>query len=78
MQPGARRTLLGIGGVLMIVAGVYLTFAAGVVFVLALTDISGFVTNTTAVLSFLALLASGLAAGFLGVRALRVRRRSQR
>ena len=63
-----------IGGILMVVAGVYLTFAAGVMFVLALTDFSGLVTNAATVALLLALLASGLAVGFLGVRALRSRR----
>ena len=71
-QQGVRRTLLGITSILMTVVAAYLTFAAGVLFLLALTDISGFVTDTAAVLSFLVLLTSGLAASFVGVRALRL------
>ncbi len=63
-----------VGGILMVVASVYLTFAAGVMFLVALTDFSGFVTNAAAMGLFLALLASGAAFGFLGIRTLRSRR----
>ena len=73
-----ERTLLKVVGVLMVVAGLYFTLAAGVMFVIALTDISGFVTNAASVGLFVALLASGLAVGFLGIRVLRLRKTDHR
>jgi hypothetical protein len=73
MQTGAKRTASVVVGILMVCAGIYLVFAAGVMFVLALTDVSGFVTNAASVASFLTLLASGLVVGFFGIRTFRQR-----
>ena len=78
MQQGVKRALRKVVGVLLVAAGLYLTFAAGVMFVLALTDISGFVRNAASVGLFLALLASGLAVGILGIRVLDLQRRGRR
>ena len=76
VSPRVKRTLLRLVGVVMVAAGLYLTFAAGVMFLVALTDFSGFVTNAASVGLFLLLLASGLALAFLGLRAIRLRRTS--
>ncbi len=78
MRRGMRSIPRTAAGVLLVAAGVYLTFAAGVMFVLALTDMSGFVTNPASVGFLLVLLASGLAVGFAGIRTLDVRHRSHR
>ena len=75
MRRGIRSAPRKVVGIVLVAAGLYLTFASAVMFVLALTDISGFVTNPASVGLFLALLVSGLAVGIIGTRALDVRRR---
>ena len=57
-------------GVILIAAGVYLGFAAAIMLILALTDITGFATNVSSVVLLLFLVGSGLGLGVFGVRLL--------
>ena len=55
----------------LLLAAMYFGFAAAVLGILALTDVTGFVTDVRSIAVFLALTAAALIFGRLGVRAVR-------
>jgi len=61
-------------GVILIAAGIYLFFAAAIIVVLAVTDITGFLASASSIALLLLLVGSGLALGLIGLRLLRRRR----
>lgn len=71
----AKHGLLTVVGVILVAAGVYLCFAGAIIILLALTDITGFLTNASSIVLLLLLVGSGLALGLLGLQLLRHRRR---
>jgi hypothetical protein len=73
----AKHRWVTAAGVILIAAGVYLGFAAAIMLVLALTDITGFASNVSSVALLLFLVGSGLGVGVFGVRLLSHRRGRQ-
>ncbi len=72
--PRSRRRWLTAIGVILVAAGIYLCFAGAIIVLLALTDITGFLTNASSIALLVILVGSGLALGLLGLRLLRCRR----
>ena len=70
----ARCRWQTIVGVVFVAAGIYLCFAAAIIVLLALTDITGFLTNASSIGLLLVFVGSGVALGLFGLRLLRRKR----
>jgi hypothetical protein len=69
-SPARRRWPTLVGGI-FVAAGIYLCFAGAIIGLLALTDMTGFLTNASSIALFLALVGFGVTLGLLGLRLLR-------
>ena len=69
--PRIRRRWLTLVGVVLVATGIYLCFAGAIIVLLALTDITGFLTDASSIALLLILVGSGVALGLLGLRLLR-------
>jgi cytochrome c biogenesis protein CcdA len=74
----ARRRWQTLVGVVFVAAGIYLCFAGAVIVLLALTDITGFLTDASSIALLLILVGSGAALGLFGLRLLRRQRDRRR
>jgi hypothetical protein len=73
-----RRRWPTLVGVIFVAAGIYSCLAGALIALLALTDITGFLTDASSIALLLILVGSGAALGLFGLRLLRRQRDRRR